>query len=339
MEQAVREQKSAVTLAEEETLQKLAFFQMVQYIQHTAKESPRPGELGPFSQEAVRFRANASLAFPRADVESLDVHADSQMPAYLMTVNFLGLYGPSSPLPAFYTEDLLYYTEEENTTRHFLDLFHHRMVSYIYRCWEKYRFENTYRKGASDRFSGHMLALLGIDPVHVQRDKPGLDIDQLLSQINVVHNSRGSKGDVLRAIRQFFGEIPCQLEENLPLRLPLEHGQLNQLGKRNVSLGQEFILGGSLTDVSSGFRISIGPLGFDRFSGFLPEQQSARALHQLLSQLIDAPLMYELDVMVFSEDIPPLQLGGRDPLRLGWSSWLGKPKEPYDTVRYKNKQL
>ena len=51
----------------------------------------------------------------------------------------MGLYGPSSPLPNHYTEDVLWASADEDAARSFLDLFNHRLISLVFRAWEKYR--------------------------------------------------------------------------------------------------------------------------------------------------------------------------------------------------------
>ena len=48
----------------------------------------------------IKTRPNTSLAFPESDVFSV---RERDGGGYQLTVNFLGLYGVSSPLPTFYT--------------------------------------------------------------------------------------------------------------------------------------------------------------------------------------------------------------------------------------------
>lgn len=55
-------------------------------------------------QERVRFRGVPSLAFSVADIDSCHQTGDER---YELHVNFMGLYGPSSPLPTFMTEAVI----------------------------------------------------------------------------------------------------------------------------------------------------------------------------------------------------------------------------------------
>ena len=69
-------------------------------------------------------------------------------------MNFMGTTGPQGPLPHFYTTLILSRLRSgDKTLRDFLDLFHHRMLSFFYQAWEKYRFAVSYDRGERDRFS------------------------------------------------------------------------------------------------------------------------------------------------------------------------------------------
>lgn len=55
-------------------------------------------------KEKVLFRAAPSMGFPSADIAEINILADNKIE---LTVNFLGLYGPASPLPAYFTEAII----------------------------------------------------------------------------------------------------------------------------------------------------------------------------------------------------------------------------------------
>lgn len=96
-----------------------------------------------------------------------------------MTTTFLGLYGTTSPLPPFYTEDLIAQEEGEEVVRSFLDLFHHRLLSLFYRSWVKYRYHIQFEPSGEDPFSQRMLAFLGLGAKEVA-EKTGLPVSRLL---------------------------------------------------------------------------------------------------------------------------------------------------------------
>ena len=140
----------------------LEFPQAVRLLQALHPEAVKVGGgSGGATDEPVRFRANANFGFPTAEVESIEPLTDDATtergPRYRMTVNFLGLYGPTSPLPMPINERVIaeerdVIVDEERAVRPFLDLFNHRLTSLFYHCWRKYRYYERYRRGASDDF-------------------------------------------------------------------------------------------------------------------------------------------------------------------------------------------
>ncbi len=64
------------------------------------------GNTGPVELESIRFKPDASLAFPVSDIVSIE-KTRNLPPRFEITTSFLGLYGSDSPLPDFYTKILL----------------------------------------------------------------------------------------------------------------------------------------------------------------------------------------------------------------------------------------
>src|SRR5262249_53650386 len=119
------------------------FFQAVRLLERVQPQRRPVGRPGSPRDEIVRFRARLSLAFPPSPIYELIRPGENIAPA--MTVNFLGLTGPSGVLPRCYTERLLiqdrdFRGPERYSLRAWFDLFNHRMISLFYRAWEKYRF-------------------------------------------------------------------------------------------------------------------------------------------------------------------------------------------------------
>ena len=108
----------------------------------------------------MRLATHASLSFAPGQIQSLEERYDKPPK---MTVNFFGLMGPVGILPTQYTDLIIERLSARDTTlRDFLDLFNHRMISLLYRAWEKYRFPVAYERGGEDRFTGYLLDLIGL---------------------------------------------------------------------------------------------------------------------------------------------------------------------------------
>ena len=136
------------------------FFSAVRVLSAASPELRLVGTDAPPATEVARFRPHLTLAFPPSQlVELLTPEPDDERTVPLLTVAFLGLYGPSRVLPTHYTQLLLDTQRdvrgpERRSLRDWLDLFNHRFTSLFYRAWEKYRFYRSYERGDARRTDG-----------------------------------------------------------------------------------------------------------------------------------------------------------------------------------------
>src|SRR6186713_2365170 len=83
---------------------RFGFFPAVALLHRLSDSRVPVGELGPVSEEAVRFRHATSLCFHAGDIEDIQFPAQG-MPQ--LTSTFLGLFGSVSPLSTQYCEDVI----------------------------------------------------------------------------------------------------------------------------------------------------------------------------------------------------------------------------------------
>jgi type VI secretion system protein ImpH len=303
---------------------RFSFFQAVRLLERLHPQSVPLGRQGPAEREAIRFRPNASLAFPTCDVETIELNGTEgdQLPHFLMTVNFLGLYGPASPLPTFYTEEVLSADLDESNRRHFLDLFHHRLIALLYRCWEKYRYYVLYQPGATDQFSQWMFALIGLEDSAL-RAESSIQWPRLLPYLGLLGMKSHSATVLAKVVSHYFGGLPTQIEQCVERWVRLAADQRAVLGEANCALGVDSILGDSVYDRSGKFAVHIGPVDFATFWKFLPPGEYYRTVRELIVFGLTDRLAYDVEVSLLSAEIPPLELAVESPCRLGWSTWLG----------------
>ena len=107
------------------------------------------------------FRRASLAASSRPARSSRSSERPGQPP--FVEVNFMGLTGPLGVLPHRLHRTVADRIRQKDTAlRDFLDLFHHRIISLFYQAWEKYRFTIAYERGERDRFSHHLLDLIGL---------------------------------------------------------------------------------------------------------------------------------------------------------------------------------
>jgi type VI secretion system protein ImpH len=282
------------------------------------------GGAGPAAREAVRLRASTSLAFQAAEVTSVEAPR-SENGRYRVTTTVAGLYGAGAPLPAFYSEEILEAEDEESDpVRQFLDVLNHRLLSLLYRAWGKYRWAFTFRSGAQDPISQHMLDLIGLGDPHI-RETLRISPQRLLSYAGFLTQHPRNAGTLATVVSEYFDQIPVQVSQCTERWVPIVEDDQNRLGLGNSVLGESFTLGESVQDRMGKFTLELGVFtDLERFSQFLPCGSQCRELGALVTLLVPDPLDYDLRMGLAEEAVPAFKLcsDDADAQQLGWTSWL-----------------
>ncbi len=315
-----------------------SFFQAVRLLERVSAASGPIGGRGSVSQAPVLFRANASLAFAARDIESVERRETKVKgyPEFLMTVNFLGMYGPSSPLPDHYTEDILYAGGEDSGVRHFLDLFNHRFVSFFYRTWAKYRYYAQYLPGATDQFSQWMFALTGLGNPMI-RAKSSVDWSRLVPYIGLLGMRIRSAQVLSSIVSYYFGGCPVSVRQYVEYKAMIDRADCNLLGRMNVTLGVDAVLGQTIRDRNGKFSVRLGPLRYTVYEAFLPHGKNYRCLRELVMFIVSDPLEFDIELTLMARDVPPFMLSRDNTCHLGRSTWLGRRPDRDITIRQRGR--
>lgn len=315
--------------------QRFSFYQAVKLLEqaNAQQQTVSVGYYGPCGNESIRFRPYASLGFASADIKQLKaIPRQKGDVVYRMDINFLGLYGATSPLPAFYTEAIIQHADSESNRRDFLDLFHHRIISLHYRTQAKYLLFEQIKSGLTDPVSNWLFALIGLKNV-TQLDSPPLTrLNRLLANMGLLATQNRSGAMISRIISHYFGRIPVEVQEFIPRKVNISHNQQVRLGKQQSTLGEDITIGAQVDNLSGKFRLWIGPLSFTRFNQFLPGNGEYEQLIALIRYLLRDPLAFDIGLKLHQQDTPLLTLANNAPCRLGWSSWLGKQNQQTKSV-------
>jgi type VI secretion system protein ImpH len=314
-------------LAEER--HRTSFFQLVLLLLGSAPGAVAPGGEGPVSREIVRFRPSATLGFPASDVDEIEQlpPVDRDGPGrYRLTVNFMGLYGPASPMPNHFTEELLWAGSEGEQLRDFLDLFHHRMISFVFRSWEKYRPYVQHDPGTPDRSTQRALCFTGLGTSGARQALGGAS-SRFLRVAGLLNRRPHSAVGLAGVLHDQFEEVPVQVESFVAREVPLDDDQQMRLGRRSHSLGRELVLGDKVRDCAGSFRLSLGPLTREQFRRFLPGGAEFRRLVRTVRFYTSDPLSFSVRLTLRPEDVPALTLSPEAGLPLGQMSWLLPTRE------------
>jgi type VI secretion system protein ImpH len=319
------------------------FVALVSLLERLAPGAARPGEDGPMGAEAVRFHHDPRLTFHTGDI-SLVVPARTSTPddtsrpgppTVDVTTTFLGLTGATSPLPAHMAEAVALEDAEHGPQAAFLDVFHHRLLSHLYRLLVKYDHPREYLTGAKDAWSGRMLALAGVP---APEDLETLPRWRLLRLAPLLLTHGRSARTLELALADVLGEaLPgatFAVEEFVGAWVPLEAPQRARLGRAHASLGKDFLLGSKLYDRGGKFRIHIGPLRQADAERLRPGGSLHTTVREVVGLVITDPLAYDLELTLDAEATPPWSLSRAVTTRLGRDAWLAGRKKRATTVRF-----
>lgn len=295
-----------------------AFFALATHFERLFPDAPPLGATGDPAHERLRFGANPSLGYPPGEVEALTW--DKANGHAHMQVNFLGLYGPSSPLPPIYTERVIGSDGAAGALGLFLDLFNHRLTGLLVRIWKHQRHHLRYRTGAGDSISQAVAALIGLMPA-----QGGADRATLLPYAGLLSCYSLSASIIASVISHCTG-LPVRIEEFVSRIVTIPPDKCTRLGETPPELGGDFIAGGEVLDHTGMFRVVIGPLDQTAFRSVLPDQPAFAAVIDLVQLSLRDPLAFDIRVELAPGAVPAFVLGSS---RLGWDSWAAPtPTQP-----------
>jgi type VI secretion system protein ImpH len=297
------------------------FFQAVRLLSRMYPNRHVAGRFNNPSEEVVRFGAHPDASFPASEIQALD---RSQVPA-MMRVNFMGLTGPLGILPLPYTslvrERL---REKDSSMRDFFDIFNHRIISLFCLAFEKYRFSIPYERGERDRFSYHVLALIGLGTPGLQ-DRQNIADDSLLFYSGLL-SMHGRSAEALRRLLMDYYNVPVEIEQFVGVWRPVETASQCSFTEENdysERLGFGAIVGDEIWDQQSRVRICLGPLTLAQYIDFLPGGEGHQRVRALTSFYAGSEYDMELQLILKRAEVPGCELSaaGQGP-QLGWTSWV-----------------
>lgn len=302
------------------------FFQAVRLIERMEREREPVGGGGPPAREVVRFRTRASLGFPASQIHEVRQGQREDRPLE-MVVAFMGLTGPLGMLPHAYTQLVMdRLRAQDPTLSDFLDLFNHRLISFFFRAWEKYRFPVAYEKNRRDPFTEYLFDLIGMGTPGL-KDRMSVPDEGLLLYAGLIGQQPHSAVALQGILQDYFG-VPVEIRQFQGQWVPLEPEYRTFLGSVNCGLGDNAICGDRVFTEYSKFRVRVGPLAFQRYLSFLPTGGSHLPLTDLTRFLVNRELDFDLQLVLRKGEVPACQLSsaGQPPPMLGWTTWL-KTKE------------
>jgi len=314
----------AVHLQLEREAARMDFFQALRLLENAHPDLPRIGTSLRPRDDAVRFGQDPALIFHAAALGQFR-HASSTSRARL-AVNFFGLLGANGPLPTHLTEyvrDRLRHGGD-GTMLAFLDVFHHRMLALFYRARASAEPTISLDRNDADRYSVFVGSLFGIGaPALRERDEIG-DFAKL--HFAGLMSSRNRPASGLASILRAYFKLPLHIEQFAGHWMRLPPDAVSRIGclEQGNRLGSALVLGRTVWDCQSKFRIVIGPVPYADYQRLLPGGASLRRLQAWVRNYAGLALDWDLRLVLDKRERPPLRLGPASAggTRLGWTSWV-----------------
>lgn len=297
------------------------FFQLVRAIEARFPEHTRFGDSVRPTEELIRFGQRPKLDFPATMIDIYRRPKGREAAARLY-VNFFGLFGPNGAMPLVFTEYAFCRNrhERDRVLTSFLDMFHHRMLSFYYRAWANSR-QTVSFDCREDAFSRYIASLMGLG-MDTLRDRGSVpDVAKLHYAGLFAGQTRHADG--LRAILQQYFGVPAKIVEFEGQWVELPGSNCCRLGSdpANGSLGVSLIVGSRVWTRQQRFRIRLGSMGLSRYRQLLPGKASLRRLIDWVRLYVGLELTWDLQLVLRKEEVPPFKLGGIGS-QLGLTTWL-----------------
>lgn len=287
-----------------------------------------------FWRYTLRVRPDLNLHFPGTDIVAVDritgeAGDGAAGPRFRITATFLGLYGVSSPLPTFYTEDLMDEAREDSSViRDFVDIVNGPLYPLLFMSWSKYRLALRVVEDQSSADLERLYCLAGMgDPAfrdRVEAPYPLIRYAGLLTQ-----SPRSALG-LERLLSDAFEEPKLKVIPGIPRKAVIPEDQRLHLvaGKTEKRLGRNSFLGRRIRDRMGKFRVRISPLHAEGFQAWLPDTPRFEKLRSLIRVYLDQPLSWELEVVLAEGEVSTARPGKTEWGRLGWNTWLFAKDRP-----------
>jgi type VI secretion system protein ImpH len=272
---------------------------------------------GVSEQDAIRVRPRLGLGFPQTDLQSIEEQGRHR---YRVTANFLGLYGVDSPLPTFYTEDLL--NEQADgyaVNREFLDVFAQSIYPLFFEAWLKSKPALRVIEYEDKRMLEILYAFVGIERPHSKFRQPG--VGSLLS-CGAFYNQQTRSAEGLKgALKASFPLSEVEIRQLQVVWVSIAPEQRLSLGRQACRLGQDAHLGDRCRTLD-GIKIEFSKLSIQTYRALLPGGAQYERFRFLVDYYLIEPLPVRVDLRLELGQAQAARVAGAEWSCLGNDTWL-----------------
>jgi type VI secretion system protein ImpH len=291
------------------------FFQAIRLLGRLSTETNGSDDV----LSGLRVHPELSLDYPQSDITW--VRQRDAVSGYEIETTFFGLYGVSSPLPGFYTEELFDDDwEEDQSARGFLDIIHYRLYPLLYQAWLKYRFHLNAIEQSNAGYWEILFSLMGLSGEFRTGTRQS---GRLLKYAGIISQHPKSQMGLQTILADLIGDIPLRIEPCVSRRVKIIPRQRCYLGQQNHQLSENCVLGEHVEDRSGKFRICLGPVDQDEFNRIAGDDDLMKTIRDVISLFLIKPLLFEIRLLLKPGAEKPARIGDPGSGVLGKNTWLG----------------
>lgn len=298
-----------------------------------------------FLRRRLRVNSYLSLAFPPNDVAGLRIlpppesetrlsDDEARPPTFApgerleVTATFMGLYGSASPLPTFYTEELLDdYRNDLSGAKSFLDLVGQLFFIRYFQALGKYRLLDRVMREDDGKTRKQLFCLFGMGHPESAGEYAPSDRDLACTGLfSLCRRSASGLGSYI-AFKYGLDISQVEIEQCLDAATPVPEEQRALLGVNSVSLGEDAVLGRAVYDRMGMFRINLLDLEADVYHRFLPGRPDWEDLTRSVRMYAGVALDYEVRLHLRKSEAEASRFGETAWSELGGDAFLGEPAE------------
>lgn len=291
--------------------ERFSFFQALRLLRLLAKHENLDAE------NFAQIRPRLGLGFPKTDLHKIEQYSSSE---YRITANFLGLYGVDSPLPTFYTEDLLdEQADGHSVNREFLDIFARSIYPLFFQAWLKSKPALRILEFQDTRMLQILYSLVGVEIDDGQLDQPG--VGSLLFCGSIYNQQTRTASGLTTIISACFPGAVVEVKELQAIWGDIPEHQRLVLGQSACSIGEDAHLGQSCRSLD-GVTLCLSDLTSELFFALMPGGSEHARMCFLIDYYLIEPLPIRVELILRHGEVSPVELSATSWSRLGMDSWL-----------------
>ena len=312
----------------ESTISQMHLFAFIRGIESLSDFKYGIGDEIRFADNPVRFKQTAFLNFPNKQINAIDIKEG----ILNIDVKGFGLFGPNGSLPIHITE-MIYERkihQKDTLFNDFVDIFHNRLIALFYKSWRDAQDVTSLENEDTWKFSKYIASILGIE--NQKESKRSLHhYDQFYNSSLLLNQNMPLEN--FRAILTNFFEADVEIEEYIGQWIDASAFSINLENKNQITLGQGFLVGDKIFDITQKIRLVIGPIDLQKYLKFMRGQKLANQLIEWVGQYTRHQFDWDVDFIVDYTTIPESSLSSG--VALGLTSWLGQNnKNPVVRIKY-----